>query len=66
MKNNNPEQWVDAVEFDRALRDGPYPNVTGDVYLHRQMIPLEEVNMLTREDHGQLSFLDECDGMCGV
>ena len=28
--------------------------------------PLDEVDFDTLEDKGQLSFLDECDGMCGV
>ena len=35
-------------------------------YLHSKKIPLEEVDLRNDEDMGQLSFLDECDGMCGV
>jgi hypothetical protein len=66
MKINKPSEWEDAVEFDKELRDGPYPKVTGKVYLHRNFIPLEEVDLSTPEDRGQYSFLDECDGMCGV
>ena len=66
MKNNRPEQWADAVEFDKAMRDGPYPHTKGQVYLHPNMIPLDQVELSTAEDRGQLSFLDECEGMCGV
>jgi len=66
MKNNRPGQWADAVEFDKTMRDGPYPNTKGQVYLHAEMIPLDQVDLSTLEDNEQLSFLDECEGMCGV
>ena len=29
-------------------------------------VPLKDADLSTAEDRGQLNFLDECDGMCGV
>lgn len=59
MRDHDPESWADAVDFDRQI------NKRGE-FLHRQRVPLDQVDLTTLEDHGQLSFLDECDGMCGV
>ncbi len=62
MKNNDPTSWKDAVDFDAAIRD----LTSQKQYLHSKKIPLDEVDLRNEEDMGQLSFLDECDGMCGV
>ena len=62
MKMNDQTSWDDAVDFDRAIRNlAPQTQ-----YLHNKKIPLDEVDLRNDEDMGQLSFLDECDGMCGV
>lgn len=67
MRDNDRRAWKDAIAFDNALRRGKkLPGVKGEVYLHQSRVPLEEVDLSTAEDHGQLSFLDECEGMCGV
>jgi hypothetical protein len=38
--------------------------------LHASLVPLDQVDLSTPEDHGQLSLLDgfgmECEGMCGI
>lgn len=62
----NPEEWADAVEFDNAIRD--CCGMRGKVYLHRACKPLEEVDLRTDVDKGQLvmSWAEECDGLCGV
>lgn len=62
MKMNDQTSWDDAVDFDRSIRD----LTDQKQYLHSKKIPLEEVDLRNDEDMGQLSFLDECDGMCGV
>jgi len=59
-----PEQFEDACQFDEAIRD--YPKMDAKQYLHRSCIPLREVDLSTPADYGQISFLDECDGMCGM
>jgi hypothetical protein len=57
-----------AVVVDRKLRD-IHKNfrTKGEIYLHRSCVPLDEVDLSTAEDHGQLNlFNNECEGMCGV
>ena len=61
----DPVEWADAVEADRAVRSGRQRN--GDAYLHASLVPLDEVDLSTPEDHGQLNlFEQECQGMCGL
>lgn len=66
----NPADWADAVDFDAALRDGRVrlgsPGMWGNTYLHGSLTPLADVDLATPEERGQLSFLDECQGVCGV
>lgn len=63
-----PEEMALAVDIDRRLRSRP-PEAyrsTGVLYLHRSCKPLDEVDLTTLEDHGQMNFLNECEGICGV
>jgi len=62
----------DAVMLDarlrhhRVIRTG-FRNLRGEVFLHRSCLPLDEADIDTLADKGQLDlFADECDGMCGV
>lgn len=65
MKSSRPDEWADAVEFDHAIRYAA--GMERPTYLHRQGVPLDEVNLDTAEDRGQASlFGNECEGMCGV
>ncbi len=34
------------------------------LFTHPDMVPLREVDLRTDVDKGQLTFLDECDGVC--
>lgn len=67
----NPDDWADAVEFDRLIRNG-HPNKNGDAlvataYLHPARVPLDEVDLRTEEELGQGTlFNNECEGMCGL
>jgi len=68
MKCNDPASWADAVAVDHRLRsvwlNTPSPKT---FYLHRDCVPLDQVDFSTLEDHGQLNlFNNECEGMCGV
>lgn len=43
MRDNYPDEWMDAVDFDRGIRDGganPLPANT-TAYLHRSLLPLD-------------------------
>ena len=65
-RDNQPDEWSKAVEFDRSLRSPEMLKVNGVAgYLHRQMKPLDEADLSTAEDRGQLDlFNNECEGMC--
>jgi hypothetical protein len=66
MRENDPESWDRAIEFDRQVRDSRH-NLRGSVYLHRSLVPLDMVDLSTpREraaDAGQVDMFDgECSG----
>lgn len=80
LRDNDPAGWDHAVKVDHELREanryweaearrtgrklGAYD---GDLYVHRQMVPLNEVDLSTEEDRGQLPlWTNECEGMCGA
>ncbi|WPZ35824.1 hypothetical protein T8K17_06715 [Thalassobaculum sp. OXR-137] len=66
MHEEDPDAWDDAVAIDRLIRTG-FRNLRGEVFLHRSCLPLDEADLDTLADKGQLDlFADECDGMCGV
>ena len=70
MKETDPVSWADAVDADRAIRSGAVTQngkIRGEQYMHRSGKPLDDVDLDTAEDHGQLNFfINECEGMCGV
>ena len=63
----NPEEWKDAVEFDRLIRSDKRGKIKQDMYLHRKCIPLDQIDLRTDEEKGQNNLWDnECEGMCGL
>lgn len=71
IKNTTPEEWAQAVEVDKAIRKpierGGVAQMRAEQFLHPSRVPLEQVDLSTPEDHGQLNlFINECEGMCGV
>lgn len=72
LRDNSPDEWADAVEVDRIIRNGKPKQkskdtpLQGQQFMHRDLKPLDEVDLSTPEERGQYSFLDECEGMCGV
>lgn len=70
LKVNDPEGFADAVEFDeeaRRVREG-YALFRSTPYVHRDLVPLAEADVRSDTDRGQevFSWMDECEGMCGV
>lgn len=60
----DPEEWADVIDFDEGIRSrGGY---RGKLYLHRSCRPLSEVDLSTAEERGQMNWINECEGMCGV
>ena len=61
----DPVAWADAVEVDRAIRD--QPGFRGKQFMHRSLVPLDEVDLRTHAEKGQPDlFNNDCEGMCGV
>ena len=66
MRDHDEEAWRYAIDVDRAIRTG-IRGIRGEVYLHRSGVPLDEADLSTLADHGQLDLWpNECEGMCGV
>jgi len=66
MRDRDPEAWADAVLVDAAIRTG-FRGIRGEVYLHRSAVPLNQVDLSTEADRGQLDLWpNECEGLCGV
>jgi hypothetical protein len=60
-----PDEWTDALAVDAAIRH--QPGFRGQQFMHRSLKPLDQVDLSTAEDHGQLNLWNnECEGMCGV
>jgi len=66
MRDNRPEEFEEAVQFDKMIRTDQRGKFKTKQYLHSSMKPLGDVNFDNAEDKGQGTFLDECDGVCGV
>jgi hypothetical protein len=66
MIENDPESWADAVAMDALIRDG-VRGTTERLYVHRSMVPLAEADLTDKhENQRAFSFMDECEGMCGI
>lgn len=66
LRDEAPADWEKAVAFDAAIRNGPR-GLKGTMYVHKDRVPLDQVDLSTLEDHGQLNlFANECQGICGV
>lgn len=67
MRDDDPAAFADAVAIDAAVRSKPYVGLIGEAYIHRSLLPLDQVDLSTDEERGQLNFFNnECEGMCGV
>ena len=63
----SPEEFADAVEVDRAIRDVSHRGIRGQQFMHRSLKPLEEVDLRSDAELGQGDlFGNDCEGMCGV
>ena len=60
MKLESPSEWADAVAFDKAIRK--CGGMRGDVFIHADRIPLDQVDLRNAADHGQLSLFDKAGG----
>lgn len=65
MRDNRPEEWAEAVEYDRMLRTGDSRGMRCTEYMHRARVPLDQVDFLLADRQLDL-WGNECEGMCGV
>lgn len=67
MRDEDGSDWSRAVTIDHAVRSRPYRGLVGEGYLHRSLVPLDQVDLRTGAERGQPDlFGNECEGMCGV
>lgn len=69
LRDEEPEEFAKAVQFDRDYRQikKETGNMHGLPYLHRSLVPLDQVDFSTDVERGQgLLWGNECEGMCGV
>lgn len=69
LKDHEPEAFAEAVRVEKELQrtKAETDNMKSIPWLHRSCIPLEEVDLSTEMDAGQMDmFGNECEGLCGV
>lgn len=69
LRDEEPEEFQKAVQFDRELRvvKSKTYNLSGMPFVHRSLVPLDQVDFSTDEDKGQsVMFGNECEGLCCV
>lgn len=69
LKNEESVEFQKAVEFEKNLQavKAATDNFKTMPFLHRSLVPLDQVDFSTDEERGQMNlFQSECLGMCGV
>ena len=67
LRDEHPKEWSRAVCFDFNLRGslaGPAYPKAGPAYLHRSLVPLDQVRF--RNENQPSLWSEECAGVCGV
>lgn len=63
LRDHDPKAWADAIEIDRLIRSTP--GMREQEYLHRDRVPLDQVDLRTDEEAGQ-GMLMVCEAGCGL
>ncbi|WP_255789379.1 hypothetical protein [Mycobacteroides abscessus] len=60
LRDNHPEQWADAVDFDRRIRKGGASAnpLDGEAFLHRSRVPLDlaPIDRVTRAEYADMQL----------
>ena len=69
LQKHEPKEFAKAVEFDKELRRlaaqaTGTAKLSGDIYLHSSLKPLDEVKFTTEKEVDK--FGNDCTGLCGV
>lgn len=65
VRANAPDDFADAVEIDALIRKGFPASTKGELFIHRKLQPLDEIDF-SLDDRQLDLFGNECEGMCGV
>jgi len=63
IRDNCPDDWDRAVEFDNFIRQHGLKGAKELPYLHRSLVPLGQANL---DPNTSETFEEECLGVCGV
>jgi hypothetical protein len=69
LRDEEPKEFARAVAFEKKLQEtkAASSNSKTTPFLHRSLVPLDQVDLSTDEERGQGNlFSNECLGMCGV
>ena len=75
LRDEEPEEFARAIRFEKDLQavKAKTEKMRGVPFLHPSLVPLDQVDLSTDIERGQLSlwldeqsFGNECEGMCGV
>jgi hypothetical protein len=59
-----PDDWREAITVDEKIRKARPPY---ELFVHPSCKPLEQVDLRTEQEKGQMSLWDEeCSGLCGI
>jgi len=62
IKKENGSAWKTAIKVDKTIRDASERGSTDKLFLHRTLLPLEDVQFADQID----LFEEECEGFCGL
>jgi hypothetical protein len=67
MKTNDPASFAEACEVDDLVRKGGHMRKwRNELFVHRSLVPLSEVDFSDPNKDQDDLFNNECEGMCGV
>lgn len=61
---SDPESWNDVLEVDAAIRN--QSGFRSKQFMHRQCVPLVDVDLRSKAEKEADLFNNDCEGMCGV
>ena len=70
LRDNNPREFAEAIEFEKELQEAlrkctGSAKLQGDVFLHRDLKPLGEIDFDDKGEPELDLWGNECSGMCG-
>ncbi len=64
MKEEEPDQFQKAVEYEKQYQEQTRSILEGMPYLHNSLKPLDQIDFTSQRQIDL--FNNECEGMCGI